>query len=1596
MQTDPRVDIASQPASVSHGSSRVRWLVRVLAGTGFSGVVLLLGFAWGARAYVREQLLPNIEAQMERSLGRDVELGTLRFVLPWQISVGRSQIEDLADIQAIHIGVDVGELWRSRELGVAVRLDRPDIQLTETREQGWMPLPLNLNDNQASPRLPTTTVAVTLRNGRVTARPLVGETRVFERARGTGRLIWGQTDRDRRADFDLQTVLDESPVELNGRVLVPERRVQLAIAGEALPANLLTSIVPNLPLAIAAGEADVELKLGWQPQQPLELDGTVRARQAAIALNDVPVELNNLESTIRLEDRVVHFTEATGTYRDIPFAATGTINWSGEAIVFESPTGETQTNEPIPAGFELQARVEREPVNTLLERLGVKAPLALASQAAANVSISGPLNRPQVSGNLRGLTPLAVDDVSTLNTYSGDFEIEGAQVAVRNIQGRLAAGNAGTVNGAGMIDLRAPTQTQFRLDLTGADANALAAAYGANLPKSGGTLSARATVDLDTNTPLVRSDWQLAGGDVTGQGQLAFRQGDITVSNVQLNLGGGVATGSFFSPAPTGGRDRQFSGNVRARQIDTGFFTAETSGPIDADLEFSGNATDFSLAALQAGGQVALPTGIANAPGPIAARVQWDGQAVSIIDGTALDGARISGRIPFDVERLAVGPLDIDVTISQLPLADVPQLPSNLPANGIISLTGRLSGPPDALQFDSQVDLQQFQAAGFAFAALQGPLRWQPGTDGVDIDLREPSGAADTGDRVALRLNSNFSPVSLTVRQGGIEAIGQRAEDNPDEFLVQLQNVPLALAGAIAPGEMAGTVDGNARINLATRAVQGQIQANELAWSGLELRRFQTGFAFADGSLSVEDGEIAFANSLYRFDGTATLPGDIPLTLDLRVRTENGSLQDLIQTLHLRQWSDLTSGQLSPPSTKAADLTVSPLTVLSRPLYERLEAYSSVLSAQRSRKNRKRRGQVPELENLQGNFEAELHVSGSPANLAAGFSLSGRDWSLNPYQLNTVSLRGSYRDGELTLASLDATQGDRSGSFVGTLGLQRQEGQLEIERFPVEIVSRFLPDLPDFSGDLDATATIGGNLQDPQARGQLQLVDAFLNGEPLEEVSSAFNYRQGRLEVDGMLLATGTEPLSLQGNIPYRLPFSTVTAPSDRLDLKVRVKNEGLKMLDIFTDVASWEAGAGLLDIAIGGTLQEPTVRGNLTVSDGVVTAKVLPQPIQQLNGNIAFDLNRLTIDTLSGRFSQGTLSATGQLPINSRGALTSDTPLTLSLADVELTLPNNLYSGGVNGRVIVTGTALQPELGGQIELSNGDIDVGTRNAANADSPDAPSDRSGWQLALNDLTLSLGKAIRVKQGLLFSFTAAGDLDIGGTPDDLQPEGTIRLERGRLNLGAASFRLDRSFDNTAVFSPDAGLDPLLNVRVFTQATEVSSAPNSPTVFDDNPSEFGGQQNIRIQATVSGRASELNNSTATSNIVELTSSPARTEEEIFALLGANALGNIGDATLTGFALAALQFSIQDSLGDFFGLDELRINSFANPDGSDFGLGLEAAKDLGRDLSVSLQRTFTDPDEDTRYNLRYRINDSLLLRSGTDFQGDSQGSIEYETRF
>ena len=69
-------------------------------------------------------------------------------------------------------------------------------------------------------------------------------------------------------------------------------------------------------------------------------------------------------------------------------------------------------------------------------------------------------------------------------------------------------------------------------------------------------------------------------------------------------------------------------------------------------------------------------------------------------------------------------------------------------------------------------------------------------------------------------------------------------------------------------------------------------------------------------------------------------------------------------------------------------------------------------------------------------------------------------------------------------------------------------------------------------------------------------------------------------------------------------------------------------------------------------------------------------------------------------------MTASGVLPIfanREAQQLAATNPLTVSLDDLTLNLPG-LYQGGVSGNVAITGTALAPEIGGEIQLMDGQI----------------------------------------------------------------------------------------------------------------------------------------------------------------------------------------------------------------------------------------------------------------------------------------------------
>lgn len=79
----------------------------------------------------------------------------------------------------------------------------------------------------------------------------------------------------------------------------------------------------------------------------------------------------------------------------------------------------------------------------------------------------------------------------------------------------------------------------------------------------------------------------------------------------------------------------------------------------------------------------------------------------------------------------------------------------------------------------------------------------------------------------------------------------------------------------------------------------------------------------------------------------------------------------------------------------------------------------------------------------------------------------------------------------------------------------------------------------------------------------------------------------------------------------------------------------------------------------------------------------------------------------------------------------------------------------------------------------------------------------------------MGPELRAVFPVVLNVGVSGSLHLSGNPaqpNGLLPSGVIRLEGGVLNLVATQFRLERDHPNSITFSPEAGLDPLLDLAL----------------------------------------------------------------------------------------------------------------------------------------------------------------------------------------
>ncbi|KAF3885682.1 MULTISPECIES: translocation/assembly module TamB [Nostocales] len=1105
---------------------------------------------------------------------------------------------------------------------------------------------------------------------------------------------------------------------------------------------------------------------------------------------------------------------------------------------------------------------------------------------------------------------------------------------------------------------------------------------------------------------------QLQAIRATGQAKLNVAGGAIAASNIRVGNG-------------------NYQAVVDASGVDLTRFSPDLRGRFGAKMQVAGRVGAFDIASVRAVGEVRFSQGISVIEQPLTASIGWDGKQVIVERATSAD-LNANGYIFAKTNRVGVPEitgLNLNVQAQNVNLQKLPlSLPNPAVLAGKADFGGRISGQLPVPDIQGQLRLRDLAVNQIAFeSVLTGNIQLVRG-QGFNLNV------AGKRDRIALNAgavgkDASWSVSTFDVRWQNAMASGQSKGDvlamKVENFPLQILNIAPPATARLGTSAIAGLLTGSAEFNQKTFATLGNITIEKPQFGRIAGDRLSTQFRYSNGKATITNSEFAKGASRYALAGTFAQTAKGP-QIQGKLNVTKGEIQDVLAVLQLYELQDVQRGMAEPTYGKAADLaSIKPVGLPDKPLItqmQRLAEIDYLLSQQQQQ--RRDASPIPDLADLSGTFSGEVSVDTATATgLNANFNLNGQNFAWGRgnepnryYKAEQIVAQGKFENGVLTLLPLRLESENRLIAFTGNIGGKEQSGQLRVTNFPIQVLNNFVKLPVGLTGNLNATAALAGSINNPQAKGELEIREGTLNQKGVDSANASFSYNNGRLDFGSVVGVSGDEPVNISGSIPYKLPFATTAPNSNTISLDVKVKNEGLAILNLLNNQVAYESGEGEIDLKVRGNLQKPTLNGIAKISQGIFTSQSLPGKITDVIGKVNFDFDRVIVENLQGQYNnKGAIEAKGQIPISSKEKL--ENPLTVSLQQLAVNL-KGLYQGGVDGKLEIAGSALSPVISGQMALDNGEVLL----AEAAEGTTTPGTGSGIgsvsdmrlkqnkqttptvesnETRLNNLQITLGKNVKITRQPILSFRATGSLNVNGLLSQPVPEGTITLKEGSVNLFTTRFNLVRGYSHKAIFRENQPRDPDLDIQLFakvldtTQGTDLNKA---------NITGLASLETVRVEARVEGPASQLDKN------LELVSSPARSQTEIVALLGGGFIdtqGRGGDSTLglINIAGSAVLNNLQgplNQLGTALGLSELRVfptilsdNPEAGRNSSSLELAAEAGIDITRRISVSGLKILTTGDP-VQWGVNYRLNDSIRLRGTTNFSDDNRAVVEYQKRF
>jgi translocation and assembly module TamB len=460
---------------------------------------------------------------------------------------------------------------------------------------------------------------------------------------------------------------------------------------------------------------------------------------------------------------------------------------------------------------------------------------------------------------------------------------------------------------------------------------------------------------------------------------------------------------------------------------------------------------------------------------------------------------------------------------------------------------------------------------------------------------------------------------------------------------------------------------------------------------------------------------------------------------------------------------------------------------------------------------------------LEGRADFLLQGSGTLDAPAINASVQVHNFTADHELLGGLTFKGVTNNGQLRI----------SGTSAFARGMLSLDGTVQMRGdYPANITARL------DHVDLDPLwrAWLGGQLTGHSAFG-----GAVTLLGPLRYP------RQWMLNGDLSDVGLEIEYVKLHNQGPLRFTYAEQTAHIDTLHMigqgtdltgggsihftaarELRLSAHGqvdLRMFGSFNpDFTS--SGQMLIQMNVGGTLSDPQPQGTIQIQNAAVNYAGLPSGLSEMNGSLAFTLDRVRIEQLTARTGGGTLDLQGeatrynqQLNFNltaiGKEVRLRYPPGVSSTANAELHWTGSPSSSNVSGNVMITKLAVTPgfDFGTYLQRSRQSIVL------------APANSPLYNIKL-DVAVRTAPELQMKTAVA-RLSGDADLRLRGSVARPSVLGRADILEGEATFSGIKFRLERgdiTFANPVAIEPQFNMEATTHVRNYDLDVLVTGTPD----------------------------------------------------------------------------------------------------------------------------------------------------------------------------